>query len=142
MSKFAQFFAIYKEAQQAGLKSTYKEVVLDFTEGRTDSLSSLPEWELDALKLNLKKLAVSNLKHKPREYYSMVDRTRDKMRKAIISQFKSIGATTKQAIAWAEKYGVFGNKRKFNEYDEQELWQLIRNAEQVKEDHIKAVVKK
>lgn len=141
-SKYSQFFAIYNEARiSGGMPYTYKEVVMDFTGRRTDSLKELSELELEVLCLNLKRLSTGN-NGRNSEYYRMADRTRDKMRKAIISQFKSIGSTTQAAIAWAEKYGVFGVKKRFNDYDEQELWQLIRNAEQVKEDHIKSVNKK
>lgn len=125
-----------KQANNAGMNMTYKEVVQDFTGGRTDSLSDLTLHELTELQTNLSLLSrtapVSGKKYD----------VSDSMRKAIISQFLAIGRTAADAIAWAEKNGVFGHKRAFNDYTTRELWQLIRNAEKMKADHIAAVAKK
>lgn len=127
---YAQFFAILKEANQRGLDMSYQEAVLDFTDGRTSSLKDLAPWELQELQRNLR-------------LFSRGDRTpgdkTDTMRKAIIAIFKSIGKDVAAAKAWAEKYGVKGVKRGFNDYTAQELYVLIRNAEKMKRDFITAL---
>jgi hypothetical protein len=135
-NKYAAFYSILKQVNTSGVAMSKSEAVKGFTNGRTDSLSSLSDWELQELQRNLSSLTVP----KPKSAHH--GGTRNEMRRAIISQFKGIGKTTEDAIAWAEKYGVFGNKRAFNDYDEQELYQLIRNAEQMKADAIVSINKK
>lgn len=137
MSKYSTFFAIMKQATAAGMTQTYREVISDFTQGRTDSLRDLTTAELAALQANLSLLA-RTAANKP----GKTDPVSDSMRKAIIAQFLSIDRTAEDAIRWAETHGVFGNKRAFNDYNKKELWQLIRNAEKVKADHIASVAKK
>lgn len=136
-NKYARFFALLKQAKANGLHTTKEEVVTLASSTRTDSLSNLSPFELKIAEMHLTKLTQSA--NKPA---APADPKRDKMRKAIIAIFKSIGRSTADAIAWAEKYGVYGAKRKFNDYDERELWQLIKNAENVKADAIAAVNKK
>ena len=136
-NKYARFFAILKQTNANGLHLTKEQAVSDYTTGRTTHLSSLTIEELNGLEQYLSTL-ITTPQWVTASKFMHNDPTRDGMRKAIISQFKSIGRTTKAAIAWAEKYGVGGKKKKFNDYDEQELYQLIRNAEKVKEDFITA----
>ncbi|OSZ79308.1 hypothetical protein CAP35_13935 [Chitinophagaceae bacterium IBVUCB1] len=141
-NKYARFFALLKQVNANGLPLTKEQAISDITKGRTKSLSDLNHWELQQLERDLSSMTVSNSGKLSVPAMSVEERKRDKMRKAIISQFLSIGRTAKDAARWAESYGVFGVKKKFNDYDEQELWQLIRNAENVKTDAIKAVAKK
>lgn len=138
MSKYSKFFAILKQANKVtGLGLTYQEVVADFTGGRTTSLSQLSVAELTEIELRLS--ALSRTQGSTR---STDEATKDSMRKAIIAQFLAVDKTVEDAIAWAEKYGVFGQKKPFNDYNKKELWQLIRNAEQAKKDHIAALSRK
>lgn len=135
-NKYARFFAILKDANGKGLNMTYKELIEEHTNGRTNSLGDLSVYELQQLERNL--MQFNGNKPQAPAY----DQKRDDMRKAVISQFLSIGRTVQDAKDWAEKYGVYGVKRRFNDYTEQELYQLIRNAEKMKQDHIKSVGKK
>lgn len=135
-NKYARFFAILTDAKKRGLQMSHKEVVSDFTNGRTNSLNDLSAYELQTLERDLMRFN-GNKGQAPAG-----DQKRDQMRKAIISQFLSIGRSTQDAIDWAQKYGVFGRKRMFNDYTEQELYQLIKNAEKMKQDHIRSVSKK
>lgn len=137
MSKYATFFAIMRQAKAAGMNLTHQEVVSDFTNGRTDSLRDLLPQELKQLQENLSKL-IRTESNKP----GKTDPVADSMRKAVISQFLSIDRTQEDAIHWAETKGVYGKKKPFNDYSRKELYQLIRNAEKVKADHIKSVSKK
>jgi hypothetical protein len=135
--QYRRFFAILKAANQAGLTLTKEEAVGMYTRGRTESLSSLEPAELEGLEGYLSSMTAQQRLGVPSAPPG--GSTCDKMRKGIIAVFKSIGKDVGDAKRWAEKYGVFGRKKAFNDYTEQELWQLLRNAEQMKRDHIKAV---
>lgn len=127
---YSEVFAIVKQLNINGARTTYKDLLKEFMNGVTDSLRAISDDDLDLFKKSLR-LMVGE-KHKYTD-------SNDAIRKAIISQFKSVGGSTTDAIAWAEKYGVFGVKKKFNDYDGQELWQMLRNAEKMKGDAIKSV---
>lgn len=129
MSKYAAFFAALKASQAAGNPCTKEEVVREFTDGFKESLRELSDIELNEL---VRRLTALN----PQP--SALDPKADKMRKAIIAIFRSMGRTVDNAKAWAEKQGAFKNKRPFNEYSAQELHVLIRLAEKVKSDHLAA----
>ena len=135
---FSPFYAAYNTAVKSGCSYSKEELVEQFTNGRTCSLRQLSPGELRELVLTINRLT-NNPTQPPlrgEELLTPEQKKRDGMRKAIIAQFKFIGKTTGDAIAWAEKYGCHGVKRKFNEYSEQELYVLIRNAEKMKEDFI------
>jgi hypothetical protein len=136
-NKYAKIFAIITQINKAGGAVTKERLARDFSNGRTTSLSDLSVEEFQELESALVKMAPG--KPAPIDYSS--DKL-DKSRKAIIAQFRSIGRTAEQAISWAESKGVFGNKRKFNDYTGQELHQLIKNAEKVKTGFIKSANKK
>jgi len=133
-SKYARFFAILKQINANGEALTKEEAVNRYTGGSTGSLSSLSPVELAGLERSLAAL-VKNRSNGPQQ---PIDQVADRLRKGIISQFLSIGRTAADAKAWAEKYGVRGNKRKFNDYDHQELYMLFQNAKKVKLDYIKS----
>lgn len=135
-NKYARFFALLKQANSNGLILTKEQAVLAATGGVSDSLSSLSMQQLWQAEQYLQGCVAPVPEHNSKNSAKT-----DAMRKAIISQFKSIGRTTQQAIAWAEKYGVHGKKKSFNDYDEKELIILIRNAEKVKSDWIDSVTK-
>ncbi len=116
---------------------TKEEAVSDFTDKRTTSLSSLSAGELAGIEQYLSTLTSHRQASAP-----VVDPIGDNLRKGIISQFLSIGRDVKAAKDWAEKYGVQGNKRKFNDYNHQELYLLFQNAKKMKKDHIKSVTRR
>jgi hypothetical protein len=136
-NRYDSFYGAYNNSLKNGNTMTKEEVVQDFTEQRTKSLQDLSDDELKVLVAHLNKLA--GAVYIPT---SIEEMDKDKMRKAIIAQFHLMLRTPSHAIAWAEKYGVFGNKKRFNEYDKKELRQLIKNAEQVVEDWRTALRKK
>ena len=136
VGKFSKVFALLKQINSTGMGLTYQQAVKDLTDNRTDSLSSLDAWEVQELERMLLKMVPSD-KSKVAPDADKADR----MRKSIISIFKSIGGTVDDAKKWAEKYGVNGKKKAFNEYTPGELFLLIRNAETMKKDHIKALNK-
>jgi hypothetical protein len=122
---YSRFFTLLREVNKQGTSYTYKELVSHFTKGRTDSLKSISQNEYNEL---CNSLEVMLPKYK-----------NDKARKAIIAIFKSIGKTTTEAIVWAENNGVDGQKKKFNDYNGQELVKLIRVAEKIKQHKIKSI---
>jgi hypothetical protein len=126
-NKYTPVFTSITRFAKSGYRITKEELVFDFTNGRTKSLRALDDDELKALILKLSVLTG--------------DPKNDAIRKAIISQFKSIGRTVEHAISWAEKYGVNGAKKRFNAYDTNELMLLLQNAKKVKGDFTKAVLK-
>jgi DNA modification methylase len=134
---YSRFFSLIKQINSTGVALTKEEVIEDFTNGKTTSLKALKHFELQELERQL--IARLNNTKTAKDFKSD---PRDAQRKAIISQFKSIGRTAKDAIAWAEKYGVNGIKKMFNDYDASELFILTKNAEKVKSDFIKSVNKK
>ena len=129
---YSQVFVLLVQINKSGVELTKEEAVSIFTDKRTVKLTDLSDFELIEFKKTLQFMVPQTDKK---------DDKLDRTRKAIISQFKGIGKTTADAIAWAEKYGVFGSKKKFNDYDGQELYQLLQNAKKMKADTIKSVTK-
>jgi hypothetical protein len=89
--------------------------VFDFTNGKHTSLSSLSYADFQEFERQI-------IKKSPSAFTSeqYINDKADKLRKAIIAIFKSIGRTTNDAIAWAENYGVHGQKKGFNHYNKSE----------------------
>lgn len=109
------------------LKYTSQEdLVLSFTNARTTHVSQMEENEGQELYQHLCQL---NRASRPNNYAAD---PRDKQRKAIIAIFKRKGKTVSDAIEWAEKTGVSGIKKKFNDYNGQELYHLTTKAELLK----------
>ena len=129
--KYNRVFAIIKQINEAGGAVTYQELVRDFTDGRTTSLSSLSVGEFQQFERGLVALAPN--KKDAADYASDPNNA---LRRAIIAHFRSIGRTADDAIDWAEKYGVNGVKRAFNDYTGQELYKLFLNAQKVRRDFI------
>lgn len=131
-NRYARIFAIIRQLNSQGISITHTDAVRDHTCGKKDSLKDLTGDELQALETALQDMT-------PKTAY-----TEDKLdatRKAIIAQFLGIGRTAADAIEWAEKYGVSGVKRAFNEYTGQELYRLLQNAKKMQQDFIKSVNK-
>lgn len=134
--KYSQIFAIIGTINKAGGNVTYKELVKEFTDSRTTSLGDLNPEELE---LFTKKLSAMAPRQQPVDYSSD---PLDATRKAIISQLLSKGSNAASAKAWAEKYGVNGVKKAFNDYDGSELFILLQNAKKIKAGFVKKVNKK
>lgn len=130
MNKYSGFFAAYNASVKNGNPTTKEEMLLDFTNDRTSSLKELTDAELEEITKRIKSLSgltyISNVIE--------TNPTGDKMRKSIISIFKKMNCNTKEAIEWAEKQGVKGVKKPFNDYTNGELFVLIRVAEKVLSD--------
>lgn len=131
MNQYSSFFTALKRLP--GLSK--EEAVYDFTQGRTRSLRSLSHWEVQELTRRLQSISPTQ----PADFAG--GEKADKMRKAIIAIFKKRGLTTQDAIAWAEKQGVKGNKKQFNDYTTGELYVLIGIAEKVQESFEKSLRK-
>lgn len=137
-NNYSRFFAVIKQINSQGGHLSKEQAVSEFTQGRTDKLGDLSLGEFQELERSLIRLAGTS-KPSAAKYK---DDPLDKARKAIIAHFKSIGRTTEDAITWAEKYGVNGVKKRFNDYNGQELWQLVQNSKKVKSDFIIAANRK
>ena len=131
-NKYARFYALIKSINTF-MPLTKEEAVSDFTQGRTTHLSELSIQELSAFET-----ALSSMVPKTQLQYAPANKNADKLRKAIISQFLSIGRTAADAKIWAEKYGVNGTKAVFNHYDNQQLYILLKNAKKMVLDFNKA----
>lgn len=130
-NQYAPFFAAYNASVKAGNSLSKEEQINIFTNGRTSSLKELSHWELQELTRSLCMVAPA----------PVVNDKADKMRKAIIAIYRSMGRTVADAIAWAEKQGVKGTKKQFNQYTTGELYVLIGIAEKIKADWSKSIRK-
>lgn len=131
MNKYSGFFKALKKLP--GLSK--EEAVYDFTSGRTRSLRKLDHWEVQELTRRLAEI-VGKVQVSKRDEEKKFDQfpggeKADKMRKAIIAIFRKMGKTVPEAISWAERQGVKGVKKKFNEYTTGELYVLIGIAEKI-----------
>lgn len=133
---YAAFFAAFKKSQERGNPLTRSEVILEFTSGRTGSLKDLQPYELNELTLRIRHMNPDCFQKKTIE-----NPKSDRMRKAIIAIFHKMDKQPSQAIAWAEKQGVGGVKKRFNDYTNQELYKLILVAEKVLNDYEAALRK-
>lgn len=132
-NKYAAFFAAYNTSVKRGNDMTREEVIQQFTEGRTPSLKDLSDIELQELTRRLNMLTGTR--------YQPNNDKLDKMRKSIIAIFHDMNKTPATAKAWAEKQGVFGNKKRFNDYTGRELFALIRIAEKIRKEYYAAIRK-
>lgn len=124
-ARYSAVFAIIKQINQFDKEYTYQDAVSYYTGGKTNSLKDLSDEELKGLVAVLGRMA----RNTDNAYTAD---PRDKQRKAIIAIFKRKGKTVQDAIAWAEKRGVKGEKRNFNDYTGQELYNLTIAAENIK----------
>lgn len=143
-NQYAAFFAALKTSRKMGNSLSRAELVSQFTEGRTASLKELDAWELNeiTIRLNHLNLGSSIGQLKPQATVASAASKSDRMRKAIIAIFHKMDRPPAAAIAWAEKQGVKGVKKRFNDYSNQELYQLILVSEKVLKDYLKAIRKK
>lgn len=130
MKKYATFFLALKRHPHL----TKEQAVLNFTNGQTNSLKALDHWEVQELTRRLNDLAPApSPKGEGRAYPGG--------EKAIIAIWRSMGRQPADAIAWAEKQGVKGVKKRFNDYTNGELYILIAIAEKAKNDWLAQVRK-
>jgi len=128
-NRYAPFFAAYNNSVKRGNPNSKDEQVKEFTNGAKSSLKDLTDWELQELTRLLRVVAPQPIAN---------DKA-DRMRKAIIAIFKSMNKQTADAILWAEKQGVKGIKKAFNDYTTGELFVLISIAEKMKIDWQKSI---
>lgn len=137
---YSQFFAILKK-----LGLDYKDVVAEFTEGRTESLSSLSDGEYKELTLRMQRY----------NQYDPNDPANKMRRKmiAIARQMRwgephprplsrgegSTNALMERLDNWCIKYGKYG--KKLNSHTVAELSLLVTIFEEVLDDYLKALQK-
>jgi len=132
-NKYAAFFAAYNASVKRGNPLSKEEMIGEFTNGQTTSLKELSWHEVNELTTRLNYTSGNSVQpptHNTKE---------DRMRKAIIAIFHRMDRKPADAIAWAEKQGAKGNKRKFNDYSTQELYILIGVAEIILSDWQKSI---
>lgn len=144
-NRYAAFFAAYNSSVKRGNPLSREEQISEFTGGRTQSLKELNAWELNELTMRLNKSAIVSTSLNERKALPAAERSRsDRMRKAIIAIFHKMDRPPAAAIAWAEKQGVTSTslsnrgehvKKRFNDYSNQELYQLILRAEKALADY-------
>lgn len=121
-SKYSSFFAAWKEAD---IRMEREEFILQYTSGRTGSLTGLTATELRSI---VAYLTAYNLKK--------VDTQMDKLRKKVIATYrrKYPEASPAAAKKWAENQGASTPsgtivRRPFNAYTAYELGKIIDAAE-------------
>ena len=138
MNRYTTFFIALKKLP--GL--TKEEAVYSFTNGAHNSLRKLTDYELLELTKSLQTISGGMEKKQYVENRLAKDPKADKMRKAIMAIFYDMNRTAADAKAWAEKQGVRGVKKKFNDYTTGELYTLINVAEKIKATWEKGIRKR
>jgi hypothetical protein len=115
--------AIHAILAENNVKHRRAELVYSFSE-RTNSLAALTDDEAEAFKKWLQ-VTYPAKKTQPKGESPQKSNWNDpacaKLRKRLIAMSFSIGEDTEFVKAWCEKYGAFGVKKKFNEYNQREL---------------------
>ncbi len=124
-NRYASFYTALRRHPQL----SKEDAVRSFTQGRTGSLRELDHWELQELTRRLQAVDMPAPATPPPG-----GEKANRMRKAIIAIFYNMKRTPADAIAWAEKQGVKGQKKKFNHYTTGELYVLISIAEKIRQD--------
>lgn len=113
-----QLKRIHAAIQLLGLQKNKADLVHSFSNGRCESTKDLTYAEANEMLQHL------NVHVQPTEEC-------DKKRKRLIGMAYGIGANSEFVKAWCEKYGVYGVKKKFNQYDSRELSGLIAKFSKV-----------
>lgn len=121
-----QLKGIHAAIKRLKLEKNKKDLVFSFSKENSDSTKDLTRAQAQEL------LDYLNNKIEPNEC--------DKKRKRLIGMSFGIGANTEFVKAWCEKYGVFGKKKKFNEYDSRELSGLIAKFQFVEKHRVEKVL--
>jgi hypothetical protein len=119
-NRYATVFRWVATHKANGAEREYADWLADFSKGKKKSLSDLSDSELKAFENYLSDpIETNNMEH-------------DKLRKAIISQFLSIGRNAGYAISWAENHGTQKDKKRFNLYTKKELALMLAMAKKIK----------
>lgn len=138
MPNYAEFYTLLAQTN-----ADKEALIADFTGGRTTSIRALSTREYNALCASLRKAINPTVQSAPAVTPSPSGRAgegsdkADRMRKAIISCFYKMDYDNPvlEAKQWAEKMGARGVKRRFNDYDTQELFILLSKAQQALTDY-------
>ena len=128
---YKAFYAAYNATKRQGNPLSKDEVIEQYTDGRTNSLRALTAEELSGLVRSLNQLL-------PDGKTMEQDKTQ-RMRRAILSIWHKMRRSVPDCIAWAEKQGVKGNKKRFNDYTTQELFVLIQISEKMLSEYNNAM---
>ncbi len=123
--------------KELGIDKDIKEdLVLQFSNGKTDRSSHMTKEECQAL--------IDHLQYRINTKRAIKHERKDKMRKKIIALFVKMGYTTpdgkidmKRIYDWVNKYGYL--KKPLNHYSEKELPHLVTQAEKVYHSFIQKV---
>lgn len=105
----------------------FSNLCKQFSRGRTEFLGELTARELGELNAFFASFL--------RKEQARKHQQKDKLRKSIIAVAYDMGRDVDFAKGWCEKYGTKGQKRKFNEYSEQELYALLQKLEKVRDSY-------
>lgn len=118
-----------------GINADQKDgIVWDYTGGRTHHSSELTDEEATGLIRNLQ--AMGN-----RGKTWVAKDPCDNIRKQLIAMSYSIGEDLDFVKGWCEKYGIYGEKKRFNSYSVKELIGLREKFRKVVKDREQAVCK-
>lgn len=136
MSTYSRFFGLLKQAKQQPMwpYADHSELVLEFTEGKTDSLRKLNARELGKLEERLAALIAN-----PNASAAQ------RMRRKIIGILAERGAINskgkpdmQRVYAWVQKYGYL--RKELNAYTHNELPKLVTQAEAILASDLKALI--
>jgi hypothetical protein len=130
-NRYARLFALVAAANKQNARIEINQLVNDYTCGRITSVKDLSDTELKSLENH-----IQNMFPKDSHWEK-----KNNLRRAIIAQFKSVNKSVTEAKAWAEKYGVKGVKREFNEYSIRELAILLVNAKTMAQQYREKITK-
>lgn len=128
---------LHQLLNKTGLIKQKANLVAGFTAGRTEHSSEMNVDEAQGL------IAYLNAQSFNAKDGGVLTENRllDKKRKAIIAQFRSIGKSANDAIAWVESREWKGKRAKINDFSAQELHVILTAAKKMKSDFEKAIRK-
>jgi len=127
MNTYAQYFAIERKLKNQGRQIERKELIADFTNGRTSSLRGLSPSEYQEFVAQLSK-NLHDFKNSPE----------NKMRQKVYALFVSkMGFSKDQMNSWCLKYSKA--HKPLQEHNYQELIVLVHQVEQVFQSQLKSL---
>ncbi|MCO5258892.1 MAG: hypothetical protein M9916_01995 [Crocinitomicaceae bacterium] len=145
MTNYAAYFAIEKKLKQNGFNLERSELIEQFTNNAKHSLKELTPFEYKEFLRWLNSTLNNTPSSQAREdgaarYESPEEARKQRQRKKIIALLVKIGflkddkADMERIYAWVLKYGY--KHKPLNQYTEQELPELVHQAEQFYKSHI------
>jgi hypothetical protein len=134
MKKYSKYFAIEKKLKASGMSVDRADLIADFTEGRTDSLTGLSETDYREFTNHLSKVLSGQTFTPPKG---------ERMRKKVIAILCQCGyvknekADMPRINEWCKKHGH--KHVELNAYKLKELTQLVYQAEQMYKHEIEAL---